>query len=248
MADLDDAIEHYKNLLIYQYINQPKARATIDILARQALVDLLPIQVVNAFDLDTAIGDQLDILGEYIGLDRFVGSTIPRDYFTLDDYVSPLTSDAFGFTSYLTPTQNSEASMFLYVFYNSANDRLEDAEYRILLKLKVALNNSQNSIYEINKILTDFFGVSIFCADEFNMSISYFVTNEIARIITIARNENLLPKPMGVRIIGVNVVNDIGNIWGFTSYTNDTGEEVGFSSYLTGWADSQLLNYQDRIA
>lgn len=61
--------EYYSNLLILQYHNKPKAKATIE-----ATTSLLPdgiIQdVINGFDINTAVGAQLDILGEYIGLDR----------------------------------------------------------------------------------------------------------------------------------------------------------------------------------
>jgi hypothetical protein len=248
MSELQNMIEYYKDLLLYQYINQPKARATIGLLCSQALVDLLPKELYSVFDLDTATGSQLDILGEYIGLDRMIESIIPRDYFTLDDYESPLTSEtAFGFTSYTAPSQNVSCSMYLYVFYSTANNRLEDSEYRILLKLKAALNSSSNSLYDINAILSGFFGESIYCSDQFDMSLVYFTTKENARIMTIARNENLLPRPMGVEISGLISVENIGDIWGFTSYTTDSGKTMGFSSY-SGWKDSYLLDYQDRVA
>ena len=62
-------MNYYSNLLILQYHNKPKARATIE-----ATTDLMPdnlIQdVISGFDINTAAGKQLDILGEYIGLDR----------------------------------------------------------------------------------------------------------------------------------------------------------------------------------
>lgn len=61
--------EYYSNLLILQYHNKPKAKATVE-----STVDLLPDsliqEVTNGFDLNTAVGKQLDILGKYIGLDR----------------------------------------------------------------------------------------------------------------------------------------------------------------------------------
>ena len=60
---------YYSNLLILEYHNKPKAKATIE-----ATVDLLPDtliqEVANGFDLNTAVGKQLDILGEYVGLSR----------------------------------------------------------------------------------------------------------------------------------------------------------------------------------
>lgn len=62
--------EYYSNLLILQYHNKPKAKATIE-----AVVNLLPDgliqEVTNGFNLETAVGKQLDVLGEYIGVDRY---------------------------------------------------------------------------------------------------------------------------------------------------------------------------------
>ncbi len=62
--------EYYSNLLILQYHNKPKAKATIE-----AVVNLLPDEliqeVIGGFDIETAVGKQLDILGEYIGVDRY---------------------------------------------------------------------------------------------------------------------------------------------------------------------------------
>ena len=74
--------EYYSNLLILQYHNKPKAKATIE-----AVVNLLPDEliqeVINGFDIETAEGKQLDILGEYIGVDRFY--TDEGEIKTLDD-------------------------------------------------------------------------------------------------------------------------------------------------------------------
>lgn len=61
---------YYSNLLIMQYHNKPKAKATVE-----ATVGLLPDdliqEVINGFDLDTAVGTQLDTIGVYVGVDRY---------------------------------------------------------------------------------------------------------------------------------------------------------------------------------
>lgn len=72
--------EQYVNLLIKQYWDQPNARAEIEAQAatwetiRDGLLAFGP-----AFDLDTAVGAQLDIVGKIAGLPR------DRIEFTLDD-------------------------------------------------------------------------------------------------------------------------------------------------------------------
>lgn len=79
MTDLE-LISYYANLLILQYKEKPKAYATVSFLASMAIINQLPVSVMNAFDIDTAVGKQLDVLGKYVGAFRtgnsFDGSLI----------------------------------------------------------------------------------------------------------------------------------------------------------------------------
>lgn len=243
-TDLETSIEYYKDLLLYQYINQPKARGVIGLLVSQALVDLLPISLEGAFDIETAVGSQLDILGEYIGFNRVINTAINREYMTFNDDVMP-TTDLFGFTDYLDPLTNANVEMLAYVNYNSAS--LTDSEYRILLQLKALLNVSPNTLYDMNAFIYDFFGTNLILCDQTDMTISYFVKAEQSRIIAIAYEQNLLPKPMGVLISGVFAVDDTNKIWGFSDYQYDNNMTVAFSDYETGAVDSHFLSYLDRV-
>ncbi len=66
----DDIAEYYANLLIIQYRNKPKAAAMMKALVKPVLIDQMPVAVMNAFDIDGAVGVQLDTLGKYIGISR----------------------------------------------------------------------------------------------------------------------------------------------------------------------------------
>ena len=61
--------EYLSNLLIIQYFNKPKAKATIESVARMFPTDLI-LSIRDGFDLETATGKQLDILAKYIGVER----------------------------------------------------------------------------------------------------------------------------------------------------------------------------------
>lgn len=244
-TDLENTVQYYRDLLLYQYINAPKACATIDLLVSQALVDLLPIAVNAAFDIETATGTQLDILGEYIGFDRYVVALVPRDYFVLDEYITG-PANHYGLTTYADAAANIAVSMSSYVVYLDANFALEDEEYRLLLKLTILLNQSQNSTSEIASTIYTSFGAELVMSDQRDMSISYFVTENIARIVMIARDESLLPKPMGVHMSGLFQVEDYFSLWGLTDYIEDMGFDVGLSTY-SGWTDAYVLEYTDRI-
>jgi hypothetical protein len=71
MSDIDDLKNYYANLLIKQYHEQPKAKATIGALAEKMCCDLVFNEVRDAFDVETATGKQLDILGKYFGVNRY---------------------------------------------------------------------------------------------------------------------------------------------------------------------------------
>lgn len=71
MATTDTIANYYRDLLILQYRGKDKARATVHALAKLAIVDQLPLAVQDAFDLETAIGVQLDVVGKIVGATRY---------------------------------------------------------------------------------------------------------------------------------------------------------------------------------
>ena len=67
---------YYANLLIMQYLKKPKAYATVEAQVYPALIPTedgtttLPLKAQDAFNIETAIGIQLDVLGKYVGANR----------------------------------------------------------------------------------------------------------------------------------------------------------------------------------
>jgi hypothetical protein len=81
-----ELIEYYANLLILQYIGKPKAYQTIETLVTGVVMDQLPVQVENGFQIggsNSAVGVQLDVLGKYVGVTR--SGYGPNGPITLDD-------------------------------------------------------------------------------------------------------------------------------------------------------------------
>ena len=54
-----------------QYRNKPKALATIELMVGILLQDDILLKVLDGFNPETAVGKQLDIMGKWIGIDRF---------------------------------------------------------------------------------------------------------------------------------------------------------------------------------
>lgn len=66
----EELVTYYADLLILQYLGKPRAYATIKALVRPAIIDQLPLTVQDAFNLSTAEGVQLDVIGKYVGVIR----------------------------------------------------------------------------------------------------------------------------------------------------------------------------------
>lgn len=78
-----DYAEYLSQLLIIQYRDKPKAKATIESVSQDFPVDLI-FAVRDGFSLETAVGKQLDILAKYLGTDRYYIDT-SGNLIALDD-------------------------------------------------------------------------------------------------------------------------------------------------------------------
>lgn len=244
-ALINQTTAYYTDLLLYQYQNLPKAKATIDLLIRQAICDLVPLDVRDAFNIDTAVGPQLDILGKYIGFSRRVLSQIPRDYFKLGDYDTPSIA-VTGFTEYagaVNPT-----SVFLrYSMLSESFTDLDDEEYRVMLKIKIVLNSTDNTLKSITEILAEFFGNDLICYDGKDMTISYLTNSAAEKLALLFASQDALPKPQGVALSGVYLIENPSKVFANADYTQPIVGQ-GFVDYATGSDDSQWLRYEDKIA
>lgn len=70
MPAINDLEKYYDDTLIIQYYDKPKARATVKEWVDCMSGDALLIELSSAFDIDTAIGKQLDAIGGFVGLLR----------------------------------------------------------------------------------------------------------------------------------------------------------------------------------
>lgn len=87
MSTTQDIVNYYASLLILQYVGKPKAYATVQTLVTPVIMDQLPTQVMNAYNLvgsSPAVGVQLDVLGKYQGVSR-KGTGLAGQQIVLDD-------------------------------------------------------------------------------------------------------------------------------------------------------------------
>src|SRR6202044_1518457 len=91
---------------IIQYHNKPKAQATIALLGDVMLASGILLDIEAGFDIDTAIGAQLDILGKYVGVDRYYSQENLTDFFAAVTYSQfadlPTEPPIYGCSTYAT--------------------------------------------------------------------------------------------------------------------------------------------------
>ena len=78
---VQEIINTYLENLIIQYKNKPQSRAITTAFLNTLLSDVF-FEIEEAYNVDTAIGKQLDVLGKYAGIDRFYsgGSLSDNDF------------------------------------------------------------------------------------------------------------------------------------------------------------------------
>jgi hypothetical protein len=117
-------LEQYLSLITAEHNQRPRFMATVEI-AAQPGVDAgnLAESLIGLFDLDTAVGEQLDFLGEWVGVARYI--TGPLDvWFSLDTPGLGLDQGKWQ-----SPYELSNQTI-----------RLDDVHYRILLRARIVAN------------------------------------------------------------------------------------------------------------
>ncbi len=228
-----ELIAYYANLLILQYRNKPNAMPTIMAIIRSLMIYDLIRQVENGYNIDDAIGVQLDVLAKYTGADRVAtGVDFSRTFFGFVDYAEPTPyTGVAGLIEYeeLNPP---DAQFLKYDTDVESAYRLTDNELRFLIKLKIAQNNSNHSAGEIDEILDEFFPGQVIFTDNFDMTISYIFDTDIERIAEIAVAQGAIPKPAAVGL-EVSFVPNIENIFSLLKYEGGTPPDFsqGFIEY-----------------
>lgn len=209
-------VDSYLALITSYHRGKPKFAAMVKalvepIVAQQAFLQHLPTD----FDLDGAIGVQLDQVGEWVGRSRFVKVPIANAWFTWGDPGKGWGSGVWFDKRYDTP---------------AGITRLDDETYRTLLRAKIAANNWDGTLPSAKVALEILFPsgeTSIVVIDNQDMTITFGVSGAIPSALFIALlSQGYLPlKPEGVKanyrittksgpIFGWGVDNDLIGGWG----------------------------------
>ena len=194
--------DEYKKLLIIQYANKPNALAQIELtIGKLEQIYSLALSLEQAFDLDQAVGKQLDILGKIVGISRSVPFAVPKNYFGFSD--NSTTAWPMGnkfienFVSY--PLKNK-----FEIPYSSG--MLNDYNYRFFIKAKIIKNNSKGTMIDINNLsiqnaIDYLFNNTGYIVDNKNMSFNLYINQNFdLDMIQYIDQLGLIPRPQGVEM------------------------------------------------
>lgn len=184
----------YWRTIISQYANSPILTALIgDIFEWLDPTADIDDFFSNVMDIDTAIGEGLDVWGRILDVSRTLQLQATR-YFGFDEQ-STLTVDPFNQSPFYTGGASTN------------NYDLADDAYRVLLLAKAAANITDGSIKSINAILLALFPNrgNCYCTDGgevagTNMTMTYTFIFALTPVeAAIVTQSGALPRPAGVQ-------------------------------------------------
>ncbi len=174
----------------------------------------------RAFDLDTAVGRQLDRVGEWIGRTRQIATPLTDVYFSLG-----VEGVGFGEGTWKGPYDPDTGLV-----------ALPDDSYRLLLRAKVAANRWDGTVPGAYDAWAEVFGVDslILIQDNQDMSMTVGVAGRKPDAVMLALlTGGYLPlKPEGVRVAYYAITTETGPLFAFGADNDALG---GFGR--GAWAD-----------
>ncbi|MDH1268921.1 DUF2612 domain-containing protein [Rhizobium pusense] len=245
-GDVMAAIDDYLDLITPYYRGKPVFTATLTAVLEpfvnlQSMLGKMP----QDFDLDTAVGAQLDAVGEWVGRTRFIPTPVANVWFTFND-------DRRGFDlGVWKGPYDSDTGI----------TRLDDETYRIFLRAKIAANQWDGRVETAQAAFSLVFsqspGTNIFVIDNFDMTMTVGISGVIPSLLFIALlQQGFLPiKPEGVRInYAITTVNN-APVFGFSDQVReeiltftDTDSDDYILTYSNEYGAEFLLTSKDNLS
>lgn len=224
MLNLDEYVKSYVDLLIRQYRSKPNAKAEVELIAQTVGRTAAFIsEFSEGFDVDVATHDRLDKIGKIVGISR----TIPNA-FTPYRFSFSRDSDGGGFGSVFN---ESIGAPFASIFDAERTDlRLDDEDFRLFIKAKIALNNGagymvSDDYISMQDVIETLFNGRGYVIDNYDMTLTLFVPFDVPQDrLELILQLNLLPRSQTVRYSQI--------VWGESDsfgFASDVGAK-GFGS------------------
>lgn len=217
---MTDYLRGNLNNLIIQYGQKSNAVATVTAYTEEFELIYDNANILNlAFDLDFAIGKQLDIIGRIVGINRILPFSLPKKYF---GFYNDINSYPMG-DKFLDVIAYPFKDKFEIKYQSS---ELNDYDYRFFIKAKIIKNYATSKSIDINKLninsaIDYLFNNKAYVIDRQDMNLDIYIDYSISldRVYDLLRI-GLLPRPQGVRYNNIIQYSE-SNTLGFNE--NDLG-------------------------
>ena len=192
--------DYYANLLIVQYNGKRKAKSTIKTFVDLFYINMVLMQIRDAFDWTTAVGNQLDIIGKWVGCSRFYDGQLfeSRPWFSLIDWNGTPDNLQGGFSTFQNFNE-LEGGFLDYPNLQPLKNRLNDKAYRIMIGLKIIYNNIKHTAKPIDDAIWAYFEGKVYTIWQPHKLI-YEYPAELRTVLQVALSKNVLPCPLGCSI------------------------------------------------
>lgn len=238
-------VEYYRKLTTSEYRGSPRFQSMVKRMAGYgAVLDVFIHKMIDAFDLETATHDQLDILGECVGITRnlnFEPSPMakteiicpPPHLLKLDE------KPESDYTLYKTPMPHTMGGAMVISGFapGDAADApdVNDEVYRTLIKAKIVRNGWKGNVLDLYEMWEALFPKqTLQIQDMQDMSFNIILTGEFSRFTQeLISHGYIIPKPEGVRINRITLISTDGKPI-FSYKYND----ADYSGYTSHWLSS----------
>ena len=203
---MEELKNYYANLLIIQYNGKPKASATIKMLVDLIYANMILIQIRDAFDWRTAVGAQLDIIGQWVGVGRDYAGLLywGKKYLSYPSWNSLVPTNItdnlqHGYSDYAT-FETDTGNVLTYPEIGIYKQSLDDDDYRVVIGLKIIKNNINCTCKNIDDAIWNYFEGKVYTTWTAH-TLTYNYDSSLSTIMNICEYKNVLPAPTGVAIV-----------------------------------------------
>lgn len=236
----DRVTEQFKKKIVFDKYLQLMVQSSIEI-------EDVYRQLLQERSIDTAVGAQLDVIGDIVGQDRTLLAVDVIDYFGFQGKVN---AGSFGTLS--DPTAGE-----IFFSLNSpvaGNVQLSDDVYRLFIKAKIAKNSTSATPEETEQAIRMIFGVDKVQITEGTANFTVLVGKQLSSMeralldyvsYSSGYPSRLIPKPIGVGIkygqfdgnnffgfAGVKGAKGFGSLNRIADYGFNYGNNYGQSLYV----------------
>lgn len=206
--ELQNIKDWIKNLIIIQYKQSPKNRATIDLLVELVFCNNLILKIRDlCLSVENSIGAQLDVVGKWVGIDRNYGGELWTHPYLSFPFYSTIKNNTYnefqgGFSSYSTFEDNN-GGFLTYKTWQSVRSKVNqmgDEYFRALIKLKIIKNSINHTCKNIDDAIWNWSNGEVYTTWD-TMQVTYHYTSRYKNIMTLAQYKRTLPCPTGCTLI-----------------------------------------------